>query len=124
MPGIYSIYIVSKSGGLIYNYDCEQNFVSSEVEKTFGFPLDIKLEYFNQRLTVNFGQRDGIRGMSGCGHSLINRLLTVGYALLAINGQPISGRKLGDKDVMDDILVNEDNYPINLKYVRPAMDLY
>lgn len=62
MPGIYSVYIVSKSGGLIYNYDCEQNFVSSEVEKTFSYPLDIKLDYYNQRLTVSFGQRDGIKG--------------------------------------------------------------
>jgi len=101
MPGIYSVYIISKSGGLIYNYDCEQNFVSSESEKTFSYPLDIKLEYINQRLTVSFGQRDGIK---------------VGYALLSVNGQPITGRKLGDKDVIHDIIEKEENYPINLKF--------
>lgn len=63
MPaGIYSIYIISKSGGLIFHHDVEQNFVSSEVEKTFSYPLDIKLDYTNQRLAVTFGQRDGIKG--------------------------------------------------------------
>ncbi|CAG2111930.1 unnamed protein product, partial [Medioppia subpectinata] len=101
MPGIYSVYIISRSGGLIFNYDCDHNFVSSEVEKTFSYPLDVKLDYVHQKVTVTFGQRDGIR---------------VGYALLAINGQPIGGRKLDDKDVIDDILANEDNYPINLKF--------
>ncbi|XP_054164535.1 trafficking protein particle complex subunit 4-like [Oppia nitens] len=106
MPGIYSVYIISRSGGLIFNYDCEHNFVSSEVEKTFGYPLDIKLDYVHQKLAVTFGQRDGIR---------------VGYALLAINGQPLSGRKMDDKDVMDDILANEENYPINLKFGLPRL---
>ncbi|CAG2176155.1 unnamed protein product, partial [Oppiella nova] len=101
MPGIYSVYIISRSGGLIFNYDCEHNFVSSEVEKTFSYPLDVKLDFIHQKLIVSFGQRDGIR---------------VGYTLLAINGQPFSGRKMDDKDVMDDILANEDNYPINLKF--------
>lgn len=61
--GIYSVYIISKSGGLIYNYDVESNFPLTEVEKTFSFPLDIVLEFNNQRLTVVFGQRDNIRGM-------------------------------------------------------------
>lgn len=61
--GIYSIYIISKSGSLIYDYDIEANFPSTEVEKTFGFPLDIKLEYLNSRITVTFGQRDNIKGM-------------------------------------------------------------
>lgn len=60
--GVYSVYIISKSGGLIYNYDVESNFPVTEVEKTFSFPLDVKLEYFNQRITVSFGQRDNIKG--------------------------------------------------------------
>lgn len=43
--------------------------------------------------------------------------LTVGYAVLAINGQAVSGRKLNDQDVLDDILSNESNFPINIKFV-------
>ena len=61
--GIYSVYIISKSGGLIYNYDVESNFPSTDVEKTFSYPLDIKMEYANQRISVIFGQRDNIKGI-------------------------------------------------------------
>lgn len=58
--GIYSVYIVSKSGGLIFNYD--HNVPKIESEKTFSFPLDIKLKYENKKIVVEFGQRDGIYG--------------------------------------------------------------
>lgn len=57
---IYSVLVISKSGGLIYSYD--NNIVNPEVEKTFSYPLDLKLEYINQRIVVTFGQRDGIKG--------------------------------------------------------------
>ena len=57
---IFSVLVVSRSGGLIYTHD---NYLSGpEVEKTFGFPLDLRLSYINQRIVVTFGQRDGIRG--------------------------------------------------------------
>lgn len=61
---IYGVYIVSKSGGLIYNYD--HNIPKVETEKTFGYPLDIKLQYENKKIIVAFGQRDGINGQSLC----------------------------------------------------------
>lgn len=96
---IYSVYIISKSGGLIYSYDHTVN--SSTIEKTFSYPLDFKLEYINQRVQVVFGQRDGIK---------------VGHSVLAINGEQLNGRKLNDKDVLDEILVDEQNYPINIKF--------
>ena len=57
---IYGIYIVSKSGGLIFNYD--HNVPKIETERKFGYPLDIKLNYENKRISVAFGQRDGIHG--------------------------------------------------------------
>ncbi len=50
---------------------------------------------------------------------LINKKIivqSVGYALLAINGEPVIGRKLGERDVIEDILTNENNFPINIKY--------
>lgn len=58
---VFSVYVISKSGGLIYNYD--HSPVVTEIEKTFSFPLDLKLEYINQRIVVTFGQRDGIKGI-------------------------------------------------------------
>lgn len=57
---VYSVFVISKSGGLIYNYDHSQS--SSEIEKTFSYPLDLKLDYVDQRIVVTFGQRDGIKG--------------------------------------------------------------
>lgn len=75
---IYNVYIISKSGGLIYSYDHTVN--STTIEKTFSYPLDFKLEYINQKMLVVFGQRDGIK---------------VGHSVLAINGESLNGRKLG-----------------------------
>lgn len=64
---IYGIYIVSKSGGLIFNHD---HFLPKiETEKTFSYPLDIKLQYENKKVIVEFGQRDGIQGSSHNIHS-------------------------------------------------------
>lgn len=57
---IYGVYVVSKSGGLIFNYD--YTVPKIETEQTFGYPLDLKLSYENNRLLVSFGQRDNIKG--------------------------------------------------------------
>ena len=57
---IYGVYIVSKSGGLIFNHD--HNVPKIENERTFTYPLDIKLTYENKKIVVAFGQRDGING--------------------------------------------------------------
>ena len=59
---IHSVYIVSKSGGMIFNYD--HNFPKVENEKTFNYPMDLVLELRNKKLVVIFGQRDGICGKS------------------------------------------------------------
>lgn len=58
---IYGIYIVSKSGGLIFNYD--NSIPKIETEKKFSYPLDIKLSVENKKIVVEFGQRDGIHGL-------------------------------------------------------------
>lgn len=55
---INGVYIVSKSGGLIFNHD--QNVPKVETEKTFEYPLDLTLEYDPKRVSVVFGQKDGI----------------------------------------------------------------
>jgi len=65
---VYSAFIISKSGGLIYSHDHTPS--SMEIEKTFSYPLDLKLEYINQRIVVTFGQRDGIRGNSDTDYSI------------------------------------------------------
>ena len=57
---IHSLYILSKSGGLIYQHD--HNLPTIDNEKTFSFPLELKLDVQNRNVVVSFGQRDGIRG--------------------------------------------------------------
>ncbi|KAJ9594426.1 hypothetical protein L9F63_014151 [Diploptera punctata] len=101
---IYGVYIVSKSGGLIFNHD--HNIPKLETEKTFSFPLDIKLQYENKKIVVDFGQRDGIM---------------VGHVLTAVNGTPVTGRQLDDGRDVFEVLENEELFPLNLKFERSKM---
>jgi len=101
---IYGVYIVSKSGGLIFNHD--HNVPKIEVEKSFNFPLDIKLNYENKKIVVAFGQRDGIY---------------VGHVLTAINGIAVTGRELEDgRDILE-MLERAENFPVTLKFSRAKM---
>uniref|UniRef100_A0A1B0DEK5 Trafficking protein particle complex subunit n=2 Tax=Phlebotomus papatasi TaxID=29031 RepID=A0A1B0DEK5_PHLPP len=97
-------YIVSKSGGLIFNLD--HNVPKVENEKTFSYPLDLKLEYDSKKVCVVFGQKDGI---------------TVGHVLSAINGVNVNGVTLEDGRDAREIIENKDNYPLNLRFHRPKM---
>ncbi|XP_065156073.1 trafficking protein particle complex subunit 4 [Atheta coriaria] len=101
---IYGVYIVSKSGGLIFNHD--HNTPKIETEKTFSYPLDIKLKCENKKIIVEFGQRDGIH---------------VGHVLYAINGMPVTNRQLDDGRDALEVIENKENYPISLKFGRPKM---
>lgn len=56
---IQSVFILNKAGGLIYHTDRYNS--KNDVEKTFGYPLDIVLKE-DDKLTVIFGERDGIKG--------------------------------------------------------------
>ncbi|CRL00702.1 CLUMA_CG013959, isoform A [Clunio marinus] len=101
---VYGVYIVSKSGGLIFNHD--HSVPRIETEKTFSFPLDIKLDYDKKKISVAFGQRDGI---------------FVGHQLIAVNGITVNGTILEDGRDVKEILENAENYPLNLRFCRPRM---
>jgi len=101
---IHSVYIVSKSGGMIFNYD--HNFPKVETEKSFTYPLELKLELRNKKLVVVFGQKDGI-----CS----------GQTLLSINSIPVTGGQMEDgKDVME-FLDDVANFPVSLRFGRTRM---
>ncbi|KFM00656.1 Trafficking protein particle complex subunit 4 [Aptenodytes forsteri] len=55
---IFSVYVVNKAGGLIYQLD--HYAPRADTEKTFSFPLDLVLRPHDERVVVAFGQRDGI----------------------------------------------------------------
>lgn len=101
---IYGVYIVSKSGGLIFNHD--HNVPKVETEKVFNYPLDITLSYENKKTIVAFGQRDGIN---------------VGHVLTLVNGQPVTGCELADGRNVFEILEKQENYPITLTFNRAKM---
>ena len=58
---MYGIYIINKAGGLIYDFD--YNLIPIEIEKTFSYPLHMSFKIFDERVVVDFGQRDGIKGL-------------------------------------------------------------
>lgn len=58
---VHGVYIVSKSGGLIFNHD--HNVPKVDTEKVFNYPIDLKLDFDSKNVTVLFGQKDGINGM-------------------------------------------------------------
>lgn len=62
---IFSVFVVNKAGGLIYQLDSYAP--RAEAEKTFSYPLDLLLKLHDDRVLVAFGQRDGIRGGLGSG---------------------------------------------------------
>ncbi|CAL4108227.1 unnamed protein product [Meganyctiphanes norvegica] len=101
---IYSLFVLSKSGGLIYHHD--HSVPTIENEKTFSYPMEVKLDVQNRNVTVVYGQRDGIK---------------VGHILVSLNGIKVTGTQLDDgRDAME-ILANAENYPINLKFARARL---
>uniref|UniRef100_A0A8D3DTV7 Trafficking protein particle complex subunit n=1 Tax=Scophthalmus maximus TaxID=52904 RepID=A0A8D3DTV7_SCOMX len=101
---IFSVYVVNKAGGLIYQYD---NYVPrAEAEKTFSFPLDLVLKHHDEKVIVSFGQRDGIR---------------VGHAVLSINGVDVMGKNTGEgKDILE-YLRDANNYPVSIRFGRARL---
>lgn len=100
---IFSVYVLNRAGGLIYHYD--HISPKSEVEQVFSYPLDIVLRE-DDKLVVIFGERDNIK---------------VGHALLSINGEPVVGRRLPDGREAMEVIKDQANYPLNLKFGRPKL---
>ncbi|XP_016101701.1 trafficking protein particle complex subunit 4 isoform X2 [Sinocyclocheilus grahami] len=97
---IFSVYVVNKAGGLIYQYD---NYVPrAEVEKTFSFPLDLVLKIYDEKLVVSFGQRDGIR-------------------VLSINGVDVNGKYTAEGKEILEYLKDPANYPVSIRFGRPRL---
>lgn len=49
--------------------------------------------------------------------------LSVGHVLAAVNGVSVTGTQIDDEQrrSVKEVLANADNYPINLKFIRPKM---
>ncbi|CAB0005418.1 unnamed protein product [Nesidiocoris tenuis] len=102
---IYGVYIVSKSGGLIFNND---HYVPKvETECIFNeHPIDLKLVVENKKVVVAFGHRDGV---------------AIGHVLCAINGIPVTNCQLDDGRDVFEVIESPSNYPLTLKFTRPRV---
>ncbi|XP_053546028.1 trafficking protein particle complex subunit 4 [Bombina bombina] len=101
---IFSVYIVNKAGGLIYQLDTQSQ--RPDTEKTFSYPLDLVLKVHDDRVLVAFGQRDGIK---------------VGHAVLSINGIDVNGKYAADGKEILEVLGNPSNYPLSIRFGRPRL---
>uniref|UniRef100_A0A915HEL8 Trafficking protein particle complex subunit n=1 Tax=Romanomermis culicivorax TaxID=13658 RepID=A0A915HEL8_ROMCU len=120
---IYNIFIINRAGSLIYDYDSNKNVTSpstnAEIELTFDAPpIDFKLENFDNRLTVAFGERAGVK---------------VGYIVVSINDEPVlSGGRIelrngNSENAMKsmpvlDLLNDSRIYPLKMKFNRPMLN--
>uniref|UniRef100_A0A0N5ATW2 Trafficking protein particle complex subunit n=1 Tax=Syphacia muris TaxID=451379 RepID=A0A0N5ATW2_9BILA len=105
---IYKIFIINRGGSLIYDWEGKNDAVS--VEKTFSYPIDIVLEVIDQRVTVVFGERDGI-GLR--------------YTLVAVNGFRVQNSSVTLEDgkayEVLEYLKDEAHFPLNLRFAPPAI---
>ncbi|CAG9535681.1 unnamed protein product [Cercopithifilaria johnstoni] len=104
---IQHVFIINRAGSLIYDWDGKVDCTG--VEKTFSYPLDIVLDIVDQKVTVVFGERDGI-GLR--------------YTVSAVNGAPVQACKVifdGAEKMVLDVIQDEMNYPLSIRFQPPTI---
>uniref|UniRef100_A0A8C0YUY5 Trafficking protein particle complex subunit n=2 Tax=Canis lupus familiaris TaxID=9615 RepID=A0A8C0YUY5_CANLF len=90
---IFSVYVVSKAGGLIHRLDSYAP--RAEAEKTSSHPLDLLLKLHDERVLAAF--------------------------VLAINGVDVNGKFTADGKEVLGYLSNPANYPVSIRSGRPRL---
>lgn len=101
---IYSVYIINKAGGLVYQK--EHANVETEIERTLKYPLGLIFKEVDDRLVVEFGEKEDIK---------------VGHSLLAINGELLSGKTFPNGASVHEFLNDESSYPVTLRFGKPKL---
>ncbi|VDK81076.1 unnamed protein product [Litomosoides sigmodontis] len=104
---IQHVFIINRAGSLIYDWDGKVDYAG--VEKTFSYPLDIVLDIVDQKVTVVFGERDGI-GLR--------------YTVSAVNGATVQACKVmfgGAEKMVLDVIQDEMNYPLSIRFQPPVI---
>jgi len=104
------LFIVSKSGGLIYSYDNQSVPAAQSVEQTVSYPLPFKLANVDGKIVVDFGQQDGIKP----GHILLN------YNEHEVVGSCVKDGRPNGTPVLP-LLEDPKNYPLSLRFGIPRM---
>uniref|UniRef100_A0A0N4ZE51 Trafficking protein particle complex subunit n=1 Tax=Parastrongyloides trichosuri TaxID=131310 RepID=A0A0N4ZE51_PARTI len=105
---IQHVFIISKAGSLIYSWENKAN-ESISVDKTYQYPLDIKLDIIDQKPTVVFGECEKIK---------------LRYIVTSINNKAIVNGKFNDNDEEKDLmeyLEDKKNYPLTLTFNSPQL---
>ncbi|KRZ61062.1 Trafficking protein particle complex subunit 4, partial [Trichinella nativa] len=98
-----------KSFDLIF--DCDYCPRGVDIEISFNYPIDIKLQLIDSRPTVAFGERNGVN---------------VGYIVTEVNGRPVaSGGRVESAPGMFfnlfDYLSDPNNFPLMMKFSKPSL---
>ncbi|VDK24151.1 unnamed protein product [Anisakis simplex] len=104
---IFQVFVINRAGSLIYDWDVKED--SAGVEKTFSYPLDVVLDVIDQKVTVVFGERDGI---------------FLRYTISAINGTPVQGSHMivnGCECNIVEYLSEESNFPVIIRFIPPTI---
>ena len=101
---IYSVYIINKAGGLIYQRDHSTS--ETEITRQFTYPAGFILKEVDDKLVVAFGEKNGIK---------------VGHCLVAVNGEYLSGKVFPSGNSVQDFLNDESNFPLNLTFCKPKL---
>ncbi|KRX89765.1 Trafficking protein particle complex subunit 4 [Trichinella pseudospiralis] len=106
---IFYIFIINRAGSLIF--DCDYCPRGVDIEISFNYPIDIKLQLIDSRPTVAFGERNGVN---------------VGYIVTEVNGRPVrtGGRVESAPGIffnLFDYLSDPNNFPLMMKFSKPGL---
>ncbi|KAH7699423.1 Protein F36D4.2, partial [Aphelenchoides avenae] len=107
---IYHVLVINRAGSLIFDWENRPDTVQ-KIEKTYGYPLGIVLELRDQKPTVVFGERDGIR---------------LNYIVTSVNGRALKGHFFvpeeadQETDFMEYVQV-EDHFPMTIAFSPPVL---
>ncbi|KAK6023001.1 Sybindin-like family protein [Ostertagia ostertagi] len=104
---IQQVFIISRAGSLIYDWEAKTDVV--EVERICEYPLDIILEEVDQKAMVVFGEKDGVK---------------LRYYITGINGSKVSGTRFFVDDTEHNVLrylEDESNFPVSIRFSPPSV---
>ncbi|XP_003388300.1 PREDICTED: trafficking protein particle complex subunit 4-like [Amphimedon queenslandica] len=109
--GIYSVYIISKAGGLIFSHDMSYPQGEGEVEYS-RYPVQgLVLEEVDRNIMLKYGE---VQNPEITGQPVIQ----VGYSLVSINGEPVVNKCLPDGRTALSVIDDPSSFPIKLKFKR------
>lgn len=120
--GIFSVYIISKAGGLIFSHDMPYSLGEGEVEYREHPVSGLTLEEVDRNIMLKFGEVQAPEGPLIQSKAVYNSIAlftsVVGYSLIAINGQTVTNKVLPDGRCAQAVIDDPASFPLRLKFRR------